>query len=396
MKSLRFITILIFLLCAEAYLLSNVFPAILALLIATYILYIFFEFDPKIEAKREVERTLYEGKRAEIKLIVKNPTKKSYRAKLFENPSFGKTYEFFIKPGDNEFSYFIAPSKGFYKIKGLLEIWDSRKIFKKSLKLGELEIEVLPSIESIREGAMIRANFSSKSLFGSPADFHSLREFQIGDDLRRIEWKASARLGELIVKEFVKEWEGDIYVVFDASREMRKKLEFSLSVLSQLLISLKGKRVGLVLHDEIGIKKIVEPREPIDLLKEINVSPIKGDLSLKISDLRISKYMRLFLRKIPSLSLSLIKNLPRKSLLIFLSDLSNPDELMRVFIEVKKDCKVIVISPNPVLFYRGEMDEEIILRLYREYLRREEIIKKLNRIVPTIDIGPNDFKKVML
>ncbi|MEM3505012.1 MAG: hypothetical protein QW532_02165, partial [Archaeoglobaceae archaeon] len=121
-----------------------------------------------------------------------------------------------------------------------------------------------------------------------------------------------------------------------------------------------------------------------------------GDLSLKISDLRISKYMRLFLRKIPSLSLSLIKNLPRKSLLIFLSDLSNPDELMRVFIEVKKDCKVIVISPNPVLFYRGEMSEEIILRLYKEYLKREEIIKKLNRIVPTIDLGPKDFKKVMM
>ncbi|MEM2085970.1 MAG: DUF58 domain-containing protein [Archaeoglobaceae archaeon] len=396
MKSLRSITILIFLLCAEAYLLSNVFPAILALLIATYILYVLFEFDPKIEAKREVERTLYEGKKAEVKLIVKNLTKKSYRAKLFENPDFGKTDEFIIKPGENGFSYYIIPSKGFYRIKGSLEIWDLRKLFRKKFKIPEIEIEVIPSVESLKEKARIRANFLSKSTLGiSMLDFHSLREFQWGDELRMIDWKASARLGELIVKEFLKEWEGDIYVVFDASREMRKKLDFSLSILSQLLISLKGKRVGLVLHDEIGIKKIVEPREPIYLLKEIRISPIKSDPSLKIPDLRISKYMRLFLRKIPSLSLSLIK-MPRKSLLIFLSDLSNSDELMRVFIEVKKDCKVIVISPNPVLFYRGEMNKEIILRLYKEYLKRDGIIKKLNRIVPTIDIGPNDFKKVIL
>lgn len=395
MKNVRILSLLILFLCVEAYLISNVFPAILALSIATYVLYVHLEFNPEVKARRELERTLYEGKRAEVRLVVNNFTKKIYRAEILEEPNFGRIRELLIKPDNNEFYYSIIPSKGTHRIKGLLKVWDSRKLFEKELILEDVEIEVLPSVEGIKEEAKIRANVFSKALFGSPVDFHSLREFQIGDDLRRVDWKASARLGEIIVKEFVKEWERDVYVVFDVSREMRKKLDISFGILFQVLKSLKGKRVGLVLHDEMGIKKIVEPRgDPLDLLKEIKVSPVKGDFSLKIPEFKISKSLRTLLRKIPSLSLSLINYLPRKSLLIFITDLSNPNELLRVFIEVKKDCKVFVISPNPILFYRGELNRENVLKLYKAYLEREKMIKKVNMIVPTIDLGPNEFKVI--
>jgi uncharacterized protein (DUF58 family) len=51
----------------------------------------------------------------------------------------------------------------------------------------------------------------------SGSEFHSLREYVVGDDLRRISWKASARSNELIVTETALEGVKRCTVVFDTS-----------------------------------------------------------------------------------------------------------------------------------------------------------------------------------
>jgi hypothetical protein len=44
------------------------------------------------------------------------------------------------------------------------------------------------------------------------------------------------------------------------------------------------------------------------------------------------------------------------------------------------------------LFYdEARLDREALIWLYRRYKEREEIIKKLNGIVPTFDLGPSDL-----
>ncbi|MCS7121044.1 MAG: DUF58 domain-containing protein [Archaeoglobaceae archaeon] len=385
----KILALTIFFLCAQSYLLQNIFPALLAFSIATYVFYVYLEFEPKIEAYREVERVLYEGKRTSAKLKVKNFTRKVYKIKLLEEPSFSEKVEFLSEPGEKSFEYSLIPLKGVYRIKGSLEIFDSREIFEKKLRIPEVEVEVLPSVEAIKEKTKIGA--PHRSVFGIETDFHSLRKFVFGDDAKKIEWKASARLGELIVKEFLKEWEGDFYIVFDASREMRKKLDFSLKLVFLLLNSLKGKRVGLVVYDEFGVKRFVKASEDFSQIKsELKINPTKAELSLKVPKLVVSKLLRSFLKKMPTTSLDLIKKIPRKSFLIFISDLSNPDELLRVILEVKKECKVFLISPNPVLFYRGVLTKDVVLKLYRAYVEREELIRKINSVVPTIDVGPGD------
>jgi hypothetical protein len=37
------------------------------------------------------------------------------------------------------------------------------------------------------------------------------------------------------------------------------------------------------------------------------------------------------------------------------------------------------------------MERDEILRLYKGYVEREELIRRMNRIVPTIDVGPRDL-----
>ena len=46
-------------------------------------------------------------------------------------------------------------------------------------------------------------------------DLHSLRDYQPQDDMRHIDWKATARLRQLVVREFTEEEERRVHVVFD-------------------------------------------------------------------------------------------------------------------------------------------------------------------------------------
>lgn len=50
-------------------------------------------------------------------------------------------------------------------------------------------------------------------------DFHGVREYQPGDDLRRVHWKATAHTGRLFIREFEKNWPVWATVVLDLHRK---------------------------------------------------------------------------------------------------------------------------------------------------------------------------------
>jgi uncharacterized protein (DUF58 family) len=58
-------------------------------------------------------------------------------------------------------------------------------------------------------------------------EFESLREYQRGDDVRLIEWKASARMGSLIVKRMQPETRQDVVVLLDTGRHLAGRHEES-------------------------------------------------------------------------------------------------------------------------------------------------------------------------
>lgn len=404
----RIITVAILILFVQAYLLMNLFPAILAFSLSIYLLYITIEFNPKILAERTLPKRLYDCEAVKARLYVKNPRKKDYVFKVFERLPEGfkaEKAEFLIgKAEESIFEYSIVPSRGVYRIKGPeILVEDLRGIMSKRFSINsEQEIEVLPSVERLREEAMIDANIrlqQKRSVFGSPFEFESLREFQEGDDTRRIDWKATARLGELIVKEFLKEWEGDVYIALDIGREMRKasKVDYAIIIVYQLLMAIKDRKVGLILYDEFGVRKIVRAKkERIGLIEEIKVPRAYGIQSLKIP--RISFEKIAFLRRIPlrRYSLSFINSVPQKSFVIFITDLStNVGELLKAIQEMK-DSKALIISPNPILFSDLKLDRDEVLKLYKRYLEREEMVKRINRFVPTIDVGPGDLLKEIM
>lgn len=89
---------------------------------------------------------------------------------------------------------------------------------RRRLPAQEVEIFIFPNINTVTENVedmpLDTGKFTvQKHGFGQ--DLLSLRDYQPGDDLRRVDWKATARTRRIIVREFAAEDEKRITVVFD-------------------------------------------------------------------------------------------------------------------------------------------------------------------------------------
>lgn len=91
---------------------------------------------------------------------------------------------------------------------------------------------------------------------GDGSDLRELREHRPGDPFRRIAWKASARRGQLLVRDFEREERDVVWVVLDASVELwsgplgRAPLDLGIdeaASICQRYLS-RGDRVGLVVY----------------------------------------------------------------------------------------------------------------------------------------------------
>jgi len=82
-------------------------------------------------------------------------------------------------------------------------------------ELAYLEIAASRRIRSLRFGQ------SRSKLRGSGYEFESHYKYQVGEDLRRVDWNVSARMQELFLKRNFEEKEVVVFIVADMSRSMR-------------------------------------------------------------------------------------------------------------------------------------------------------------------------------
>jgi uncharacterized protein (DUF58 family) len=93
---------------------------------------------------------------------------------------------------------------------------------------------------------------------GEGSSFARLRDYAVGDDPRHIDWKATARRGHPITREFTVEQSQTMYVLVDAGRSMTQlagdfpRFEYALSsalVLADVAVR-AGDRVGAMVFDD--------------------------------------------------------------------------------------------------------------------------------------------------
>jgi uncharacterized protein (DUF58 family) len=116
-------------------------------------------------------------------------------------------------------------------------------------KIKEIEI----STKRLISGALAGENRSP--LKGSGFDFDQIREYSVGDDVRFIDWNASARMNSLLIKEYVEERSRAIIVAVDVSgtsffssaQPVRREIAAQIASALALVAEHNNDRVGLLL-----------------------------------------------------------------------------------------------------------------------------------------------------
>ncbi|MFP3900084.1 MAG: DUF58 domain-containing protein [Acidimicrobiia bacterium] len=88
----------------------------------------------------------------------------------------------------------------------------------------EVELTVLPGVDDIRPAPLTTGHDPTAGTLRPHAlgrvgeDFYALRQYVVGDDLRRIHWPSTARHDELLVRQQEQPWQGRTTVLLDVRR----------------------------------------------------------------------------------------------------------------------------------------------------------------------------------
>jgi uncharacterized protein (DUF58 family) len=200
-----------------------------------------------------------------IKLIDEVPVQFQLRNfSLHESlkPGEQKTIHYQLRPTERG-EYFFYDTNVF--IKSPLGLIVRRKIFPE-----ETMVKVLPSYLQLRKyelmaysSNLVEAGSKKMRKIGHSLEFEQIKEYVLGDDIRSINWKATARKGgQLMVNNYTDEKSQQVYCIIDKSRVMKMPFdEMSLldyAINASLILSsvsvIKQDRTGIItFSDQIGV-----------------------------------------------------------------------------------------------------------------------------------------------
>ena len=172
---------------------------------------------PQIRITRRLSaRRVFSGSHVRVDLEVRNPTRVPAGVLLLEDrlpPGLGRAARAVLsglRPKVRQkVSYTLTCSRrGRYEI-GPLEASHTDP-FGLARHRSEFpsrhELIVYPEVEDLGRGAPTRAaggsgEAAAHRLFRTGEDFYTMREYEIGDDLRRIHWPSTARTGKIMIRQ---------------------------------------------------------------------------------------------------------------------------------------------------------------------------------------------------
>ena len=119
---------------------------------------------------------------------------------------------------------------------------------RRRLSAQEAEIVIFPKLASVDEETIdlpLERGDLVANKKGLGQDLLSLRDYQPMDDLRRVDWRATARAQRLIVREFAAEEDKRVTVIFDTRLEAENN-EKKLTLREKIEVEQKGKKLSPV------------------------------------------------------------------------------------------------------------------------------------------------------
>lgn len=231
----------------------------------------------------------------------------------------------------------------------------------------EFVLTVLPLIKPPRRvrttntRSSIPIPLTSFSLTGpASTDFKEIREYRPGDPVKSINWKASARKGELLVNEYEREGKKTVMFYVDARKEMavgsfiENPLEYAISLVSSLAYYFlrRGYNVGLYV---IGPGELIMPtagnRQLYAMVKKLMEVELAAGSGESIKD-AFNKTERILMQYSP--------------LIVLVSNFLYPEETKMALRSIMKYYRgrppVIVFDLFPYSMFEGREVELVRLR----------------------------------
>jgi len=136
----------------------------------------------------------------------------------------------------------------------------------------EAGVDVYPDVHAARALELLRrqgrqdARLGSLRVRGGDTEFERLRPYQVGDEIRHVDWRASARRDDLTVRQFQAESNQNVVFAIDVGRSMRgdtgglTSIDHALNAaLLTADVALRGgDKAGLMVFDEVP-RRFVPP-----------------------------------------------------------------------------------------------------------------------------------------
>lgn len=255
--------------------LQPLFVAGWAFLLLVVIDYVFlFVLSKAPLAERIISERLSNGDDNIVALRITNRMRFSVKMEIIDElPEQLQVRDFVIKKDfltgqEKKVAYTVKPvERGEYSFGNLILFVSSRLGLLQRRCEMELEqvVAVYPSFMHLRKyqllgEATIMNGFGNKRVrkIGQSMEFEQIKDYTTGDDIRNINWKATARKGMLMVNNYSDEKSQQVYCIIDKGRLM--KMPFGGLTLLDYAInsSLIMSNVCLQKHDKIGLVTFAE------------------------------------------------------------------------------------------------------------------------------------------
>jgi uncharacterized protein (DUF58 family) len=194
---------------------------------------------PPCEIERDVAPALALGTSNRIALRLRNPGRLALRLRLHDHApaSFalsGMPCEVALDADASlRVEYRAQPyERGTVQFEPAdVSIGSPLRLWKRRARAGPAQsVRVYPNFQRVQEYARlaldrrtVQMGIHQRQRRGEGLEFHQLREYRSGDPLRQIDWKATARIGRAISREYQEERDQQIVLLLDCGRRMHTR-----------------------------------------------------------------------------------------------------------------------------------------------------------------------------
>jgi len=382
-----------------SYMLPEIYGALrllfyLFLLLVLADLLLLFASKGRIEGHRTLPDKLSNGDENPVEIFLVNRYLFPVKVQLIDElPVQFQKRDFFLeallaKGGSKIFRYVLRPvERGVYRF-GALNVQATSPLgllAKRHRFDQDREVPVYPSFLQVKKYELLAFSnrlhhYGLKKIrrIGHTMEFEQIKDYILGDDIRNLNWKATAKRGSFMVNQYQDEKSQPIYSVIDKGRVMKMPfnglslLDYAINtslVISNIALKKNDKAGVFAFSDKVGNRVVAERRS-----SQMNL--ILENLYKLRTDFIESDFSRLYV--------DVKRSLNQRSLLLLYTNFETLDALHRqlpYLMALSKEHLLVVI-----FFENTELDEyaqgraETVQQLYQRTMAQKFVHEK-KRIV---------------